>query len=270
MEQRRIQIGDLDVAYYINGGSGLPVILLHGNSMSASAFHHQLNDATLKKYRLIAVDFPGHGKTKCASKSTMHYSPQALIRFVKSFVRELGITQFALCGHSLGGHIAIELLDEITSIRGICIWGTPPLGIPAALDRAVLPHPDLGLAFKGELSESEMHSLAAAFVAGGMEAGDIPQMIKNTDADFRTAFATAVAGGGLKDEIAIVDSMRIPLAILHGEKEQLINRDYYNSIRIPSLWRKQVQIIPGAGHTIQMEAPREFNSVLLEFLDSIN
>ena len=49
------------IAYLDTKGSGFPIILVHGNSCSSAVFRKQID--TLKdKYRLIAVDLPGHGK----------------------------------------------------------------------------------------------------------------------------------------------------------------------------------------------------------------
>ena len=58
----------------------------------------------------------------------------------------------------------------------------------------------------------------------------------------------------------------MPLAVLQGEGEQLINLDYLRQLKIPTLWRGAVQIIPGAGHAPQQETPEAFAALLDQFI----
>src|ERR1700677_4384860 len=44
-----------------SAGQGPPVVLIHGNSSSSSVFSRQLDGALGERFRLIAVDLPGHG-----------------------------------------------------------------------------------------------------------------------------------------------------------------------------------------------------------------
>jgi hypothetical protein len=57
----------------------------------------------------------------------------------------------------------------------------------------------------------------------------------------------SVAGGGYRDEVTVVRDLEVPLAVLHGEQEQLINGKYFETLAMPTLWRGAVQIIPGPG-----------------------
>ena len=54
--------------YYIEKGQGFPLILLHGNGEDNSYFEHQI-DFFSKKYRVIALDTRGHGKTQRGERS---------------------------------------------------------------------------------------------------------------------------------------------------------------------------------------------------------
>jgi pimeloyl-ACP methyl ester carboxylesterase len=67
------------------------------------------------------------------------------------------------------------------------------------------------------------------------------------------------------DEVEIVRNLDRPLAILLGEREQLVNGAYFGALQMPTLWRGQVQVIPGAGHTPQWETPERFNELLAAF-----
>ena len=48
--------------HYREKGSGLPLILLHGNGENGNYFEHQIAYFS-RNYRVIAVDTRGHGKS---------------------------------------------------------------------------------------------------------------------------------------------------------------------------------------------------------------
>ena len=60
--------------------------------------------------------------------------------------------------------------------------------------------------------------------------------------------------------------MRVPLAVLQGEQEQLVSLDYLRRVPMPTLWRGEVQVIAGSGHAPQWEQPAAFNSLLAAFI----
>ena len=75
----------------------------------------------------------------------------------------------------------------------------------------------------------------------------------------------SVVEGRFADEIAVVGTLRQPLAILHGEDEQPVSLDYLRTLTIPGLWRGAVQVIPGVGHALHLEAPDTFAALLEQF-----
>ena len=54
--------------------------------------------------------------------------------------------------------------------------------------------------------------------------------------------------------------------MLHGDEEQLVNRRYFDSVAMPTLWRGAVQTIPDAGHMPQWEMPEAFNALIEAFV----
>lgn len=259
------------IAVYESNGRGKTILLVHGNSLGAELFSKQINSDLGKKHRLIAFDLIGHGKSDVASNPQQSYSLQGLIDTIITVVDQMQLSDFIIAGHSLGGHLILQAADRLQKAKGIVIFGTPPISLPPDVSKLYHPHPALGLAYKSDLTTEEIKQLADAFILPNTPSDKtIIQLIKQTDKNFRSAFAASAFGGALKDETVIASKIKIPLAIFHGEKDQLVNCDYIKSLTIPTLWKKEVQIIKNAGHCPQWENPIAFNELLEKFALSVS
>jgi pimeloyl-ACP methyl ester carboxylesterase len=87
-----------------------------------------------------------------------------------------------------------------------------------------------------------------------------------TDGRARSNLGASLVPGGARDEGAVVHDLKVPLAVLHGGEEQLVNGRYFGSVAMPTLWRGGVQMIPDAGHTPQWETPQIFDALIEAFV----
>ena len=256
MKKSMVDIRDGRIAYQESEGEGQVVLLIHGNSLSAKSFSKQIESPLGKKFHIIAVDLPGHGDSLPVIDPRNNYSVPGYAEIILALITHLNLSNLVLVGHSLGGHIALETIEMSPEIKGIVIFGTPPLGIPPAITEAFLDFLDF-------------HS-PSLIVKEGRE---IPQFfmddIDNTDPNARKFLTRNTAKNKFKDERDIVSNLKIPLAIIHGAHDKLINLEYIKKLNIPSLWKNEVQIIKDAGHSPQWETPDEFNSILEEFVKGV-
>lgn len=251
MKKLMVDIGDTTIGVHESEGKGQAVLMIHGNSLSAKSFGKQISGPLGKEFHLIAVDLPGHGNSLPAIDPRNNYSLPGYAEIILALITHLNLSKLVLVGHSLGGHIALEASEMSPEIKGIVIFGTPPLGIPPAINEAFL----------------DMRLMPSLLVKEGVE---IPQFFiddfNNTDPKARKFLMRNTAKNNLKDEIDIVSNLKMPLAIIHGAHDKLINLDYIKKIQMPSLWKNEVQIIKDAGHSPQWETPDEFNSILEGFV----
>lgn len=89
--------------YYEEKGMGQPMVLLHGNGEDSSYFKNQIEYFS-KKYRVIAVDTRGHGKSE---RGTAPFTLRQFARDLKQFLDEMGLRRIILLGFSDGGNIAL-------------------------------------------------------------------------------------------------------------------------------------------------------------------
>lgn len=90
--------------YYKEQGTGEPMILLHGNGENGDYFEHQI-PCFSEKYRIIAVDTRGHGKSERGSK------PFTIGQFAEDlhdFMDLHQIEKAIILGFSDGGNIALK------------------------------------------------------------------------------------------------------------------------------------------------------------------
>ena len=271
MEAQYFNHNNRKVAFYQSKTEGQPLFLLHGNSCSAQFFEKQFNSDLAKKYRLVAVDLPGHGNSEKAENAEEGYSIPGFVKVVKEAVHQLNIHNAVFVGHSLGGHILLEAAEELPQAAGFMVFGTPPLGIPPAMDKAFLPNPIITNLFKGELTSEEANQIAQAFLRPEhTEAPDfMVNALLNTDQNMRPNLGQSIGQGKYKDELEVVQHLEKPLAVLHGAKEQLINGDYFSEISIPTLWDEEVKVVSDAGHCPQWESPGMFNDLVVKFTDTV-
>lgn len=80
------------------------IVLLHGTTSNAHSWD-QVSAALAPRYRVLAIDCRNHGDSE-ASFDT--FSRLALTDDVAAIVDELGLQQFSLIGHSMGGGTAMK------------------------------------------------------------------------------------------------------------------------------------------------------------------
>ncbi len=90
--------------YYQEKGEGTPLVLLHGNNEDSNYFKHQI-DYFSKKYRVIAIDTRGHGKSP---RGTAPFTMDQFVEDLNYFLEEKKLNKIILLGFSDGANIAIK------------------------------------------------------------------------------------------------------------------------------------------------------------------
>ncbi len=269
MTTKTVQFNSLSIAYRESSGKGQAVLLVHGNSASSRVFQPQLESPLGEKYHLVAIDLPGHGESSNASDPAATYNMPGYAEVVVSVTKQLGLEQAVFVGWSLGGHILIEAIPQLPQAAGFMIYGTPPLAFPPDMANAYLPNPAMAAAFQPSMTDAEADGFALACLKPGTT--EIPvefrEDIRRTDGQARAGLAASIRPDGYLDEVIAVAQMTAPLAIVHGEQEQLVNAAYIQSLTMPTLWHGAIQVVPSAGHAANWEQPGQFNSLLESFIN---
>jgi len=251
------------------GGDGLPVLFLHGNSCSKEAFVEQFNSPMAKDFRMIAMDLPGHGDSDDADNPDAAYCMPGYAEAACDVLEHLGVSRAAVVGWSLGGHVAIELIPRFSGLVGLMIMGTPPVHpTPESLQGGYRMHPMLPLISQEELTEDEVMAFADG-VFGNANSDEFVNAVRRTDGRTRKFLFATVFDGRTADQQTLAEQSEVPIAIVNGENDPIINVDYINSLTYASLWEKHCFVMRGEGHVPFLTNPEGFNKILGRFLNDM-
>jgi pimeloyl-ACP methyl ester carboxylesterase len=269
------------------------ILLIHGNSSSSQIFKSIFFPpppsafatpvaSLASTHRIIAFDLPGHGSSTDAPAGpfppySSHYTMPSYADAALAILDRFSITAVIVFGHSLGGHIGIELIPRLgRRLQGLMITGTPP--VPRG-------RPDLG--FKGMqeagshmgFAEAEVLSdkeiVAFAEVAAGTKFGGAMERwmeadVRRTDGRARKdMFAAFRDGEGIDQQQTLEQEKRVLVAVVNGGEEPFVDLDFCGSVKYGNLWTGNCFRLEGLGHSPFWEKWETFEPVLRDFVDDV-
>jgi pimeloyl-ACP methyl ester carboxylesterase len=266
--------GGLHVHYEDTGEAGLPVlVLLHGFGDSYTSWDGWVR-ALRGRYRLIALDFPGHGLTRAPVGFRLQGS--ALADLVDAFAGALALPRFAVAGNSMGGGVAWQLAvrhpDRIDALILLDAAGwaaeKPPAKLPLAfrilkypLGRALLRNID-NRPLIDEGLKKDVHDprvITPAFVDRWAEFQRAP--------GHRAILMDIDIGGLASATPALLAGIRVPTLVINGADDILVEpaSAHKFAAAIPGA---QVLIYPDVGHLPQIEIPERSAADVAAFLQA--
>ncbi len=159
-------------------GSGPPVILLHGVSLSAAAWAPLFT--ALPDRKLLAIDLPGHGLSDPASYRRDHVRQDAH-QLIEDIFDALGLEEAPVVGHSLGGMLALwYAATGAGRISSLIAIGEPAVALPGARVRmplSLLTVRGLGLAVLRSPSPRPVYRHLLAQGLGSAEVAGAPDWL---------------------------------------------------------------------------------------------
>ncbi|HET7589620.1 MAG TPA: alpha/beta hydrolase [Solirubrobacterales bacterium] len=247
--------------------NGSPIVLIHCFSCAMDWWDGML-PMLERKHRVISVDLLGHGGSE---KPGSGYTPQNQALVISQALERLKVRGAEVVGHSLGGAVTVALAQEHPRLVGkAVIIDMPPDNSYGDLGFIA------GLAFQPVLGEalwrikpdfSIRDGLGVAFAPGF----DVPDAFVE---DVRRLTYTAYdeSPDGADDFVAersLDQRMKEagqPLMVLMGAEEQIVN----DPQRALAQYRRSVpgaetHLVAGAGHSPNVEKPRETAHLVLRF-----
>ncbi|WP_328644482.1 alpha/beta hydrolase [Amycolatopsis sp. NBC_00348] len=125
-DYQRVTVGD-DVALNVAvGGSGAPIVLLHGFPQTHLMWRHVAADLAAD-HTVLVPDLRGYGASDKPADTGETYSKRTMAADVVAVARAFGHERFALAGHDRGALVAIRAgLDHPAAVSHLAILDVLP------------------------------------------------------------------------------------------------------------------------------------------------
>jgi 3-oxoadipate enol-lactonase len=256
-------INGLHIHYEVQG-EGPPIVFVHGLGATSNVWHAQR--ITLSKYyRVIVYDRSGCGRSQRAREG---YSIDAWADELAGLLDHLTVASAVVVGHSLGSMVAQRFAAKHAKrTRALILAGgeaeLPPEARQTLTERARVIEAQGLLAVVGPWLTSGLS--AATREANPALAGLVREMFLSNDAKTYAQHCLALRDGDVRG-----DHTRIacPTLLTVGDQDPVTPLSWQRQIAagIPD---SRIRIIPDTGHMTMLESPAVFNTVVLEFLATL-
>ncbi|GAC1609490.1 MAG: alpha/beta hydrolase [Mycobacteriales bacterium] len=257
------------------GGSGRPVVLIHGWPLSGEAFSEQVPALTAACYRVITYDRRGFGRS---DKPTSGYTYDTLTEDLHTLLGALDLQDVTLVGFSMGGGEVARYVSLYGSerLRSVVFASAVPPFLMKSDD-----NPD------GPLTKEQAESMTADLTAddktfydgfttqffsvnGDGELKVTEQQRQDAlglclQADKKAALGCMEAFGttDFRDDLLKVS---VPALVLHGDSDGIVPFEGSGKRAHEALPNSEVHIIAGAPHGVNVSHAQEWNDALITFL----
>ncbi len=269
LEKKRARISVGELAYVDEGDpESPPVVLLHGFPTSSHLWRH-LAPLLSPWMRAIAPDLLGCGDSENREEADLRLPAQA--SYVRELLDGLGVTEFAVVGHGLGGGI-VQLLALGGGVRTMVLidayafdaWPSgsieelqrrEPADLGEPLIRALIALGfEYGMGHRERLADEDLEEYCRPYVGTG-----------GPEAFFR--LARALDGRGLAGLEAELVRLEVPTLILWGEEDAFVPVSAAERLA-HLLPMSSLALLPGCGHFLTEDAPETVVPLVFEYLRS--
>ncbi len=244
-----VNVDGENIHFLMSGDQGPGLVLIHGSGSNHAAWPMEI--LTLPGVRVAALDLPGHGRSGGRARDSV----EEYARVVDQAVLAMGLDRAFVCGHSLGGAVALSLaLDNPPWLAGIALVGSGArLKVNPLIMEAIAKDFQQALAF--------MDSFLFA-------PGADPELVKGAralaEASGPEVLLTDFTACDRFDVMKRLAEIQVPALVVVADRDQLTPPKYgqYLAANIPGA---RLVSLSGAGHVMMMEKPAEVAAALADF-----
>jgi len=264
--ENRVTVNGVNLVVEVRG-QGTAVLFIHGFPFAHTIWDHPVGQ--LERWKRIAPDLRGMGRSDAPD---LGYSIGTYAEDLLALLDALDVEEAILCGLSMGGYIAFEMLRRARArISGLILMDT----------RA-----------EADTADGKKNRDAAILQAkeGGAKAvaeDMLPKLLSPTTTQRNPALverlrtmmsATPVAGmvgalGAMRDRPdsmgMLPDLTGLPTVVMVGADDQLTPPDRSRAMAdaIPGA---RLEVVPNAGHVLPLEAPDRITSLIRSFVEGLD
>jgi pimeloyl-ACP methyl ester carboxylesterase len=256
-----------------HGGSGRPVVLIHGWPLSGESWKGQIDALTGAGYRVITYDRRGFGRS---DKPHSGYNYDALTEDLHTLITELDLQDVTLVGFSMGGGEVARYASKYGNerVRSVVFASAVP---PYMLNTD--DNPD------GPLEKTEAAKMTAQLTADEDSFYDgfvtaffsVDGVLEVSEADRQEALAMAkqaskhaalscMAAFGTTDFREDLPQVQVPALVIHGDGDGTVPFEGSGARTHAAIAGSELVVLRGAPHGCTVSHRDEWNAAVIEFL----
>jgi pimeloyl-ACP methyl ester carboxylesterase len=256
--------------HYMNYSKGdEALVLVHGWTQNIDGWRDQI-DEFAKRYHVIAIDLPGHGKSdkprflneavpKDQPSPPFVYSMDLFARAIDAVMRDAKVKRAVLVGHSMGTPVARQFYRKYPqkTLAIVIVDGSlRPFANKAMMDQLIA-------GFRGPNYRDAVNQMMTA-ISGQSLAAEARDRIKASSFNTPQYVLVSAMEGMADASIWGEDKITVPVLAIMA-KNPFYPPNVEESFRgiAPNM---QFQMWDNVGHFIMMEKPLEFNTAVVQWL----
>lgn len=249
----------VELSYRTIGSGPTTAILVHGWMVSGAVYDdlvEALQAAQDGRLRLVIPDLRGTGRS---SKPESGYTIAQYAEDVLAVADAVGASSFAVVGHSMGGQIAMWIAAHAPErVRGaVLLCPVPPSGMPLPDDARAL--------FRGSGQNREAQKTILGLACKQLSDASLERLLGDAGSVAKACVEQAFdawTGASFADRVG---EIRAPTLVV-GTDDPFLPPDFLRREIVDRIPRADLAYLPGPGHYVQVERPRETAAVLRAFL----
>jgi len=264
----KLRVNGVELYYEEQGSGSETIVFAHGLGMSSRMFDDQVA-ALRDRYRCIAFDFRGQGKSETTRTG---YDMETVTEDSAALIQALNCAPCHFVGLSMGGVVGMRLAvrrpEFIKSLTLIAATADPEAGRKKAI--YVLLSLIARLFGAGATAKQGMQVLfGKKFLTDPARETERQEWLQRMSSSSGVGFARALLGViNRKDIASEIGKITAPTLLLVGDQDGAQGPDKSQRIheRIPG---SKLVIIPGAGHSSTIEEPVAVTAEITAFLNKV-
>ncbi|PPF22159.1 alpha/beta fold hydrolase [Rathayibacter rathayi] len=266
-------VKDTDLHVDDTGGSGRPVVLIHGWPLSGESWKEQVPAFVEAGYRVVTYDRRGFGRS---DKPLTGYTYDTLTEDLHTLLTELDLQNVTLVGFSMGGGEVARYFTTYGAERlhsVVFASAVPPYLMKTddnpdgPLEKAQAAQMTAGLTaneddFYDQFT-TDFFSVDGVLKVTQEQRQEALALAKQSSKHAALACMTAFATTDFREDLPNVS---VPALIIHGDGDGTVPFEGSGARTHAAIRGSELHVVSGAPHGVTVSHPEEWNRVVLEFL----
>jgi len=264
---------DIDLHVDDTGGSGRPVVLIHGWPLSGESWAHQVPALEAAGHRVVTYDRRGFGRS---DKPRTGYDYDTFADDLQAVLEALELRDVTLVGFSMGGGEVARYLTRhgADRVHSVVFAAAVPPYLAKTEDNPEGPLDDeTADGMKSGLKDDEksfyhqfttdFFSVDGTLTVSPEEQAEAERLANQADHHAALKSMEAFATTDFRGDLPHVT---VPTLVIHGDSDATVPFEGSGKRTHEAIAGSELHVVAGAPHGVNVSHAEEFNRVLIDFL----